>query len=66
MVSEKDVKQAIEACPWFRKRMIAKARVNAEWGKIAKTDSKKVQNHHTWWIPEGKAPEKIFDVVTLQ
>jgi len=29
MVRETDVKQALEACPWFRKRMVAKARVNA-------------------------------------
>jgi hypothetical protein len=66
MVSVDDVKLAIDACPWFRKRKIAKARVNAEWGKMMRTPSpNNIPNHHTWWVPDGKAPEKIFDVISL-
>jgi hypothetical protein len=65
LVTIDDVKHARDTCPWFRKQKVAKARLSPEWGKYRQTMSVKVQNHHTWWVAEGKTPEKIFDVIEV-
>ena len=62
MVTTKDdAVTAQKLVPALRKMMIAKARVSPDWGALAATQGYK--GHHTWWVAEGKEPEKIFDVV---
>lgn len=63
--TEQDVREARRLCSWFRKRKVAKARLSPDWGKMARTESKNVPNHHTWWVSEGKQPNTLFDVVTI-
>lgn len=61
-ISEEEVRFARGVTPAFRKLFVAKARVAPDWGKIEKTGDA----HHTWWVTEGKNPEKIFDVVDMK
>jgi hypothetical protein len=65
LVSEHDVKEVRRVSPWFKKRKVAKARISPEWGKIAPTASKNVPNHHTWWIPDGKEPVRLFVIANV-
>jgi hypothetical protein len=64
--SEQDVKEARRLSPWFKKRKVAKARLSPDWGKLDKTESRNVPNHHTWWVSEDKQPETIFIVIAIR
>jgi len=66
LTTERDVKEARRLSPWFKKRMVAKARLSPDWGKTARTESKNIPNHHTWWVSVGKQPHTIFDVITVR
>ncbi len=61
LTNEEDAALAQKIVPLLRKMMLAKARVSAEWGAVAPTRGYK--GHHTWWVADGKTPEKIFDVI---
>lgn len=63
--TEEDVKEARRVSPWFKKRKVAKARLSPDWGKVARTESKNIPNHHTWWVSDSKQPHAIFDVVAI-
>jgi len=63
--TEEDVAEARKLCPWFKKRKVAKARLSADWGKLAATESLNIPNHHTWWVPDGKQPDTIFVIVAI-
>jgi len=62
LLTESAVMLCIQLNPYLRKRHVAKANVAPDWGKIAQTGS---IPHHTWWFPEGKKPECVFEVVQI-
>jgi hypothetical protein len=59
-LSEKDARAKANTVPALRKKQLARARLSAEWGKIAQTGE---PTHHTWWIVEGKKPAVLFEVI---
>ena len=65
-VSEQDARKAIEDAarinPLARKSVVVKAVVDAQWGLIAPTP-KNGNSHHTWWVPKGKTPGELFELV---
>jgi len=65
LLTEVDVVAARKTCPWFKKRLVAKGRVNRDWGKTGRTGSQ-VPNHYTWWVASGKSPEQIFEVIEVR
>lgn len=62
LTCEADVKVFLKAVPYFRKKLVAKARVSRDWGKVEQTGR---APHHTWWVPDGKNPESIFAVIQI-
>jgi len=64
--TEQDVREARRVSPWAKKQKVAKARLSPDWGKLAPTESTLIPNHHTWWVSEGKQPERIFVVVAIK
>ena len=64
--SEKDAHKAIEDAarlnPLARKSVVVRAVVDAQWGVISPTP-KNGNSHHTWWVPKGKIPSGLFELV---
>lgn len=46
--------------PGFRKKLIAKAQLSPQHGRILHTPSARMASHHSWWVPADLDPVLLF------
>lgn len=52
--------------PRFRTYSLSKGELEPRLGKLLHTPSRKTgESHHTWWVPVGAEPEKVFTAVPI-
>jgi hypothetical protein len=55
----------IKRIPKFKNKKIAVGQLTPDLGLILNTPSRKNDSHHTWWVPAGKKPSMVFQVVDI-
>ncbi|MGB5961238.1 MAG: hypothetical protein WBG73_11310 [Coleofasciculaceae cyanobacterium] len=58
-----DAYRVIKRIPRFRKAKPALGNLTTDLGLTLHTPSNTSQSHHTWWIPSGKQPWTVFQIV---
>lgn len=59
------INNMLDEVPGLRKKKVARGVLNGDLGKIKNTPSQQEKSHHTWWIPKGSEPWKLFEIIDI-
>ena len=62
---ESSISKLIKRIPPLRKKKIALGQLTPDLGVTLNTPSAEDDSHHTWWVPVGKEPWTVFQVVDI-
>jgi len=60
-----DVSRLQKRVPELATRLVAQGSLNPSLGMMKHTPSLERRSHHTWWVPSGAQPWKLFQVLQV-